>query len=37
MAKNPKMIDLRKHVFEDQNFVELRKNPDFIKAIGAQP
>ena len=35
-AKDPKG-DLRKHMFDDPTFVELRKSPEFQTAFGAKP
>jgi tetratricopeptide (TPR) repeat protein len=37
IAKNPKVINLREHVFQDQNFAQLRQTPEFITAIGTKP
>jgi tetratricopeptide (TPR) repeat protein len=36
-AKDPKAMDLRKHLFEDPTFVELRKTPEFQAAFGTKP
>ncbi|HEY3853446.1 MAG TPA: DUF2723 domain-containing protein [Verrucomicrobiae bacterium] len=37
IAKEPKMINLRQHLFEDQNFAQLRQTPEFIAAFGKKP
>jgi tetratricopeptide (TPR) repeat protein len=37
IAKNPKMINLREHLFQDQNFAQLRQTPEFTAAIGTKP
>jgi tetratricopeptide (TPR) repeat protein len=36
-AKDPKAIDLRKHLFEDPTFVELRKTPEFQAVFATKP
>ncbi|MGA2173389.1 MAG: DUF2723 domain-containing protein [Verrucomicrobiota bacterium] len=37
IAKEPKMINLRKHLAEDPTFNALRQTPEFQKAFGNQP
>ena len=37
VAKDPKTIDLRKHLFEDPTFGDLRKTPEFQAAFGTKP
>jgi Flp pilus assembly protein TadD len=37
IAKNPKMFDLRQHLFQDPNFAQLRQTPEFTAAIGTKP
>jgi tetratricopeptide (TPR) repeat protein len=37
MTKNPKMVNLRDHVFQDPYFATLRANPEFAKEIGTKP
>jgi tetratricopeptide (TPR) repeat protein len=36
-AKDPKVINLRQHLFQDSTFIELRKTPEFQAAIGTKP
>ena len=36
-AKDPKAINLRKHMFEDPTFGELRQSPEFQTAFGTKP
>jgi len=31
------MINLREHLFQDQNFAQLRQTPEFNAAIGTKP
>ncbi len=37
IVTNPKAINLRQHLFEDQNFAPLRQTPEFIAAFGTKP
>jgi predicted Zn-dependent protease len=36
-AKNPSMVNLREHLFEDPTFSELRQRPEFQAAFGTKP
>ena len=37
IVKDPKTINLRQHLFQDQNFAQLRQTPEFTAAIGTKP
>jgi len=37
IAKDPKMINLRQHLFQDGTFAALRQTPEFKAAIGSKP
>ena len=37
IAKDPKTINLRQHLFQDPTFTGLRQTPEFQKAFGAKP
>ena len=37
VAKDPKLVNLRAHLFEDANFASLRETPEFKTAFGTKP
>ena len=37
LAKNPKAMNLRQHLFEDPPFAGLRQTPQFQSAFGSKP
>jgi tetratricopeptide (TPR) repeat protein len=37
VARDPKTVNLRKHLFEDNNFAALRQTPEFQAAFGTKP
>jgi hypothetical protein len=37
VARSPKTVNLREHLFQDPNFAPLRQTPEFKAAFGEKP